>query len=188
MRNLYPYSLYRESVSVGALLTVLQDGAHETLLAAGDDYVLVLHDDPWRIVCPQRTAVAVDNAQEPARVELLTTEKSLWSGESVAAIEAKSGRLIAGSTSPASVKRWQSFRPDSVSSLHLIYARVPVLSVVGVAEIPISGRAKHRLQTCATGRSSGAEYPVSTGANSYSCKTNCACSNGIRTRQFIWQV
>ena len=89
VRNLYPYSLYRESASVGHVLTVLQDGAREPLLAAGDDYVLVLHGNPLRIACPQRTVAAVDNAQDPARVELLSPEESLWSGETVPEIEAQ---------------------------------------------------------------------------------------------------
>ena len=89
VRNLYPYSLYRESAGVGAVLMVLQDGAREPLLAAGDDYVLVLHGDPPQIVCPQRTVAAVDSEQVPARVELLTPGKSLWSGETVPEIEAQ---------------------------------------------------------------------------------------------------
>ena len=89
IRNLYPYSLYRESAGVGAMLTVLQDGAREPLLAAGDDYVLVLRGDPPQIVCPQWTVAAVDNEQEPARVELLTPGTSLWSGETVPEIEAQ---------------------------------------------------------------------------------------------------
>ena len=89
IRNLYPYSLYRESAGVGVVLTVLQDGAREPLLAAGDDYVLVLHGDPPQIVCPQRTVAAVDNEQEPARVELLSPGTSFWSGETVPEIEAQ---------------------------------------------------------------------------------------------------
>ena len=89
VRNLYPYSLYRESAGVGAMLTVLQDGAREPLLAVGDDYVLVLRGDPLQIVCPQRTVAAVDNEQEPARVELLTPGDLLWSGETVPEIEAQ---------------------------------------------------------------------------------------------------
>ena len=44
VRNLYPYSLYRELAGVGVVLTVLQDGAREPLLAVGDDYVLVLRE------------------------------------------------------------------------------------------------------------------------------------------------
>ena len=89
VRNLYPYSLYRESAGVGAVLMVLQDSSREPLLAAGDDYVLVLHGNPLRIACPQRTLAAVDNEQEPARVELLTPGTSLWSGETVPEIEAQ---------------------------------------------------------------------------------------------------
>ena len=89
VRNLYPYSLYREYAGVGVVLTVLQDGAREPLLAAGDDYVLVLHGDPLQIVCPHQTVAAVDNEQEPARVELLTPGTSLWSGETVPEIEAQ---------------------------------------------------------------------------------------------------
>ena len=73
MRNLYPYSFYREYAGVGVVLTVLQDGAREPLLAAGDDYVLVLHGDPLQIVCPHQTVAAVDNEQEPARVETSNT-------------------------------------------------------------------------------------------------------------------
>ena len=71
------------------MLTVLQDGAREPLLAAGDDYVLVLRGSPLQIVCPHQTVAAVDNEQEPARVKLLTTGTSLWSGESVPEIEAQ---------------------------------------------------------------------------------------------------
>ncbi len=89
VRNLYPYSLYRELAGVGVVLTVLQDGAREPLLAVGDDYVLVLRGNPLQIVCPQRTVAAVDSEQEPARVEILTPGKSLWSGESVPEIEAQ---------------------------------------------------------------------------------------------------
>ena len=89
IRNLYPYSFYREYAGVGAMLTVLQDGAREPLLAVGDDYVLVLRGNPLQIVCPQRTVAAVDNEQEPARVELLTPGTSLWSGETVPEIEAQ---------------------------------------------------------------------------------------------------
>ena len=89
VRNLYPYSLYRESAGVGVMLTVLQDGAREPLLAVGDDYVLVLHGDPPQIVCPQRTVAAVDNEQEPARVKLLSPGDLLWSGETVPEIEAQ---------------------------------------------------------------------------------------------------
>ena len=101
MRNLYPYSLYRESAGVGAMLTVLQDGAREPLLAAGDDYVLVLHGDPPQIVCPHQTVAAVDNEQEPARVELLTPGTSLWSGETVRRSRPRSGRPISSNTNRA---------------------------------------------------------------------------------------
>ena len=73
IRNLYPYSFYREYAGVGAMLTVLQDGAREPLLAVGDDYVLVLRGNPLQIVCPQRTVAAVDNEQEPDRVETTNT-------------------------------------------------------------------------------------------------------------------
>ena len=89
IRNLYPYSFYREYAGVGVMLTVLQDGAREPLLAVGDDYVLVLRGNPLQIVCPQRTVAAVDNEQEPDRVELLTPGTSLWSGETVPEIEAQ---------------------------------------------------------------------------------------------------
>ena len=87
MKSLYPYSLYRESVSVGAVLTVLQDSTQEPLLAEGDDYVLVLHDDPWQIVCPQQTVAEVDSAQEPARVVPKVPGNSIWSGDTVSEIE-----------------------------------------------------------------------------------------------------
>ena len=75
--------------ALASMLTVLQDGAREPLLAAGDDYVLVLHGDPLQIVCPQRTVAAVDNEQEPARVEILTPGTTFWSGETVPEIEAQ---------------------------------------------------------------------------------------------------
>ena len=66
---------------VGAVLMVLQDGAREPLLAAGDDYVLVLRGSPLQIVCPQRTVAAVDSEQEPARVEILTQENNYFGRE-----------------------------------------------------------------------------------------------------------
>ena len=89
MRSLYPYSFYREYASPGTVLMVLQDGAREPLLAAGDDYVLVLRGNPWQVVCPQRTLAAVDSAKEPARVEILTPGTTFWSGETVPEIEAQ---------------------------------------------------------------------------------------------------
>ena len=89
VRNLYPYSLYREYAGVGVVLTVLQDGDREPLLAVGDDYVLVLRGGPVQIVCPHQTVAAVDNEQEPARVELLSPGTSFWSGETLPEIEAQ---------------------------------------------------------------------------------------------------
>ena len=89
MRSLYPYSFYREYASPGTVLTVLQDGAREPLLAVGDDYVLVLRGSPLQIVCPHQTVAAVDNEQEPARVEILTPGTTFWSGETVPEIEAQ---------------------------------------------------------------------------------------------------
>ncbi len=89
MRSLYPYSFYREYASPGTVLMVLQDGAREPLLAAGDDYVLVLRGNPWQVVCPQRTLAVVDSEQEPARIEILTPGTTFWSGETVPEIEAQ---------------------------------------------------------------------------------------------------
>ncbi len=83
MKNLYPYSLLWESASIGDVLPVLQDGQQEPLLAEGSDYLLVLHDDPWQIVCPQQTVAAVDFTQDPALIVPLVPEKSLWSAKTV---------------------------------------------------------------------------------------------------------
>lgn len=88
-RSLYPYSLYREQVSPGAMLTILQDGEREPLLVQGEDYVLALRGDPWRLVCPQQTLAGIDDTQEPARLAPVAPAQSLWTGETVAAIEAQ---------------------------------------------------------------------------------------------------
>lgn len=86
-KNLYPSSLPREAAGIGDALPVLQDGKQEPLLAAGGDYVLALHGDPWQVLCPQQTVAKIDYAQEPARLAPVTPAQSLWSGETVAAIE-----------------------------------------------------------------------------------------------------
>ena len=86
-RNLYPYSLYREAASVGRIITILQDTAREPARAAGAEYVLVLHDDPWQVACPQQTVAAVDYTQEAARVEPMTPDQALWAGTTLLEIE-----------------------------------------------------------------------------------------------------
>lgn len=86
--NLYPYSIYGSAVSVGRGLTVLQDAMREPLLAAGNDYLLVLRGIPWQIVCPLQTVVGVDFSQEPALV-VLSAAQPLWLGTTVAEIEAE---------------------------------------------------------------------------------------------------
>jgi len=86
-RNLYPYSLYREAASVGRIITILQDTAREPPRAKGAEYVLVLHDDPWQVACPQQTVAAVDHAQEAARVEPMAPDQALWAGTTLPEIE-----------------------------------------------------------------------------------------------------
>ncbi len=88
-QNLYPYSLNSRTASAGAVFTILQDGEQEPLLVEGVDYVLVIHGDPWRIVCPRQTVATVDYAQEPAGIEPTIPGVSLWSGETVPEIEAE---------------------------------------------------------------------------------------------------
>lgn len=86
-RNLYPYSLYREYVSVGRMITILQDVTQEPPRDDGAEYVLVLQGDPWRVACPQQTVAAVDHTQEAARVEPMTPDEALWAGTTLAEIE-----------------------------------------------------------------------------------------------------
>ena len=88
-QDLYPYSLRWETVGIDDVLPVLQDGRQEPLLAAENDYVLALHGDPWQILCPRQTLAKVDYAQEPARAAPLAPDETLWSGATVAAIEAQ---------------------------------------------------------------------------------------------------
>ena len=86
-RNLYPYSLYREAVSVGRTITILQDTAREPPRAEGAEYVLVLHGDPWQVACPQQTVAAVDHTQVAARIEPMAPDQALWAGTTLPEIK-----------------------------------------------------------------------------------------------------
>ncbi|MYB75632.1 MAG: hypothetical protein F4X83_00730 [Chloroflexi bacterium] len=88
-QDLFPYSLNRRAASAGAVFTILQDGEREPLLVEGVDYVLVIHGDPWRIVCPQQTVATVDYAQEPAGIVPAMPEVSFWTGETVSEIKSQ---------------------------------------------------------------------------------------------------
>ena len=88
-QDLFPYSLNSRAASAGALFTVLQDGEREPLLVEGGDYVLVIHGDPWRIVCPRQTVATVDYAQEPAGIEPVVPAVSFWTGETVREVKAQ---------------------------------------------------------------------------------------------------
>ena len=88
-QDLFPYSLNSRAVSAGAVITILQDSEYEPLLAEGVHYVLVIHGDPWRIVCPQQTVAKIDYAQEPAGIVPAMPEVSFWSGETVSEIKSQ---------------------------------------------------------------------------------------------------
>ena len=88
-QDLFPYSLNGRAASAGAVFTILQDGERELLLVKGVDYVLVIHGEPWRIVCPQQTVATVDFAQGPAGIVPAMPEVSIWSGETVSEIKSQ---------------------------------------------------------------------------------------------------
>ena len=88
-QDLFPYSLNSRAASTGAVFTILQDGEREPLLEEGVDYVLVIHGDPWRIVCPRQTVATVDYAQDPAGIVPAMPAVSFWSGETVSEIKSQ---------------------------------------------------------------------------------------------------
>ncbi len=88
-QDLFPYSLNSRAASAGAVFTILQDGEREPLLEEGVDYVLVIHGDPWRIVCPWQTVATVDYAQGTASIVPAMPAVSFWSGKTVADIKSQ---------------------------------------------------------------------------------------------------
>ena len=84
---MYPFALH--TVLAGHTLMVLQDIEREPFLARDEEYVLVLDGAPWRIVCPLQTLAAIDSAQRPFAIEPELPRLTLWTGETLAEIEAQ---------------------------------------------------------------------------------------------------
>ena len=84
---MYPFALH--TVLAGHTLMVLQDIEREPFLVRDEEYVLVLDGAPWRIVCPLQTLATIDSAHRPVTIEPALPRLTLWTGETLAEIEAQ---------------------------------------------------------------------------------------------------